>query len=116
MCSLFFTALIAAVLIGKLPKSLLWLYAGVCAIAFVIYWIDKRAARTGRRRTPETTLHLLALVGGWPGALMAQRYLHHKSVKLSFRVVFWITVLLNCGMLGLFLTPTGARMLRSMVY
>lgn len=113
VCSLFFAALAGAVLAGKLPKPLLWLHAGASVITFVAYWIDKRAAREGRWRTQESTLHLLALIGGWPGALMAQRHLRHKSAKLSFQVVFWATVLLNCSALGLLLTPTGTRALRS---
>lgn len=113
VCGLFFAALIAGALAGKLPMPLLWLYATASVIAFGAYWIDKRAAREGRWRTQESTLHLLALVGGWPGAWIAQRYLRHKSAKLSFRITFWATVLLNCGALGLLLTPTGARALRS---
>jgi uncharacterized membrane protein YsdA (DUF1294 family)/cold shock CspA family protein len=114
-CSLFFAALVAAVLTGKLPKPLLWLYSAASIVAFAAYWIDKDAARAGRWRTQESTLHLLALIGGWPGALMAQWRLRHKSAKLSFLVVFWITVLLNCGALGLLLTPSGARALRSVL-
>lgn len=113
VCGLFFAALTAGALAGKLPMPLLWLYAAASVVAFGAYWIDKRAAREGRWRTQESTLHLLALIGGWPGALIAQRHLRHKSAKTSFQVVFWATVLLNCSALGLFLTPTGARALRS---
>lgn len=113
VASLFFATLIAATLTGKLPLPVLWLYAAASFTAFVAYWIDKRAARKGRWRTKESTLHLLALIGGWPGALIAQQQLRHKSAKASFRFVFWITVLLNCGGLGLFLTPGGAHALRS---
>ena len=75
--------------------------------------LDKAAPRGGHRRTPENTLHLLALLGGWPGALVAQNRLRHKSSKTSFLAVFWITVLLNCVVLGLYLTPAGARALRA---
>lgn len=113
VCSLFFATLIAAALAGKLPMPLLWHYAAASLVAFVAYWIDKSAARAGRWRTQESTLHLLALIGGWPGALMAQWQLRHKSAKRSFQVAFWVTVLLNCSALGLCLTPTGARALRT---
>ena len=113
VASLFFVTLLAATLTGKLPPPVLWLHAAASFTAFVAYWIDKRAARTGRWRTRESTLHLLALVGGWPGALVAQQHLRHKSAKTSFRAVFWATVLLNCGALGLCLTPAGATLLRS---
>ena len=80
------------------PPSTLWIaaaYAGMSLLTFIIYAIDKAAARAQRRRTPESTLHLLALACGWPGALLAQQWLRHKSVKQPFRTVFWLTVVIN---------------------
>ena len=59
---------------------------------YAAYWWDKNQARTGGWRTAETTLHLLELIGGWPGAFIAQRRLRHKSAKISFLVVFWLIV------------------------
>ena len=67
-------------------------------VAFVAHGRDKRAARLGRRRTPERTLHLLELVGGWPGALLAMTVFHHKTRKASYFlvtaliVIAWIAV------------------------
>lgn len=113
LCGLFCVALIAATLTGKLPMPVLGLYAAASLVAFIAYWLDKNAARAGRWRTQESTLHLLSLIGGWPGALLAQRQLRHKSVKQPFQIVYWATVLLNCGALGLLLTPSGARALRA---
>jgi uncharacterized membrane protein YsdA (DUF1294 family) len=78
-------------------------YAIASVATFVAYAIDKRAARSNARRTPESTLHLLALAGGWPGALMAQAFLRHKTQKTSFRAVFWSTVAVNCAALVGFL-------------
>lgn len=75
-------------------------YFSASAIAFCAYAIDKAAARNSRRRIRENTLHLLGLIGGWPGALLAQKMLHHKSRKNNFQAVFWTTVLLNCCTLG----------------
>jgi uncharacterized membrane protein YsdA (DUF1294 family)/cold shock CspA family protein len=72
-------------------------YAGVSTVAFVAYAIDKSAAIQGRRRTPESTLHLLGLACGWPGALLAQQVLRHKTSKPTFVAVFWATVLANMG-------------------
>ena len=63
--------------------------------AYVMYARDKSAARQGRRRTPEATLLLLGLLGGWPAALIAQRRLRHKTAKTSFQVRFWLTVVAN---------------------
>jgi uncharacterized membrane protein YsdA (DUF1294 family) len=58
---------------------------------------ENAAAQNGDWRTSENSLHLLGLFGGWPGALIAQKFLHHKSKKRSFQVIFWATVLLNCA-------------------
>jgi uncharacterized membrane protein YsdA (DUF1294 family) len=72
-------------------------YGALSVVCFILYAIDKSAAVNGRWRTPESTLHLLALAGGWPGAILAQQWLRHKSSKLAFRIVFWCTVALNMG-------------------
>jgi uncharacterized membrane protein YsdA (DUF1294 family)/cold shock CspA family protein len=63
--------------------------------AFLAYALDKSAAIGGRWRISEQTLHLIALVGGWPGALLAQQLLRHKSSKPGFVAVFWGTVAIN---------------------
>lgn len=80
-------------------------YLGLSLITFGLYALDKAAARQGAWRTPEKTLHLLALTGGWPGALLAQQFLRHKSVKPSFRWVFWLTVLANVAAFSLLCSP-----------
>jgi uncharacterized membrane protein YsdA (DUF1294 family)/cold shock CspA family protein len=68
-------------------------------VTFFVYWGDKQAAERGAWRTPESSLHLLALVGGWPGAWWAQTLLRHKTSKDSFLSVYWTTALLNAGAL-----------------
>ncbi len=70
-------------------------YALTSVATFALYAFDKSAAIGRRRRVSERTLHLWALLGGWPGALAAQRLLRHKSSKRPFRAVFWLTVLAN---------------------
>lgn len=84
-----------------------FIYLAASMVTFVAYYIDKSAARKGRWRTQEGTLHMLALIGGWPGALVAQTVLRHKSRKQPFRVIFWLTVILNCAALAWLLTPGG---------
>jgi uncharacterized membrane protein YsdA (DUF1294 family)/cold shock CspA family protein len=69
----------------------------VSLATFFAYWHDKHAARRGAWRTSEQTLHVFALLGGWPGAWLAHRVLRHKSRKTSFRAVYRATVALHCA-------------------
>ena len=75
-------------------------YAVMSFVAFIAYANDKSAARQGKWRTPESTLHMLEFLCGWPGGWLAQRWLRHKSVKTSFRVVFFLMVVLNLAALA----------------
>ena len=75
-------------------------YAALSIVLFALYGLDKAAARRGGRRVPEVTLHLIAVAGGWPGALAAQRVFRHKTVKQPFRTVFWGTVVVNSAALA----------------
>ena len=72
---------------------------GGLAATAVAYRLYKSAAERNVWRTSETMLHVMALIGGWPGALVAQQAFRHKSRKLSFRLAFWTTVALNCAAL-----------------
>lgn len=72
-------------------------YLTLSLLAFLAYAFDKSAAVSGRWRTSEQTLHLFSLAGGWPGALLAQQLLRHKTSKQSFVATFWFTVVLNVG-------------------
>ena len=100
---------------GKLPVEVAWFYLAASLAAFLAYALDKSAARDGKWRTKESTLHLIGLAGGWPGALAAQRLLRHKSRKQSFQIVFWATVILNCCALAWFFSASGSVMLRSVL-
>ena len=74
---------------------MLAIYFGASVVAFLAYAFDKTAAVKGQWRTPENTLHICALAGGWPGALLAQQLLRHKTSKPSFVTAFWMTVVIN---------------------
>lgn len=104
-----------SVLFSRIPPHILALYIVVSVLTFIMYAFDKSAAKSGEWRTQESTLHLLSLAGGWPGALIAQKKLRHKSKKQSFRFVFWVTVLLNCGAFAWLFTPNGTATLRSLI-
>lgn len=100
-CVLVFAAVIGvAVATAKLPLYVVLVYAGLSVFTFVAYWLDKRKAKAGRWRTPESSLQFMALLGGWPGALLAQSYLRHKSQKRAFLTVFWFSVLVNLAALS----------------
>jgi uncharacterized membrane protein YsdA (DUF1294 family) len=75
-------------------------YGALSCMAFLLYRHDKNAAQTGRMRTRDRTLHLIDLLGGWPGGLFAQDRLRHKTRKATFQFVFWATVAINCALLG----------------
>lgn len=93
-----FVAVYAAVAIRwGLSLPILFTYLGLSVVTVFAYAFDKSAAMSGRWRTAENTLHLLSLAGGWPGALLAQQLLRHKTNKQSFVFAFWVTVLLNVG-------------------
>jgi len=104
-----------AVPLAQMEPLVIALYLVASTLTFIIYAVDKSAAQRGAWRTSESTLHLLALAGGWPGALVAQQKLRHKSQKQSFRAVFWVTVLLNCGAFIWLFTPTGKAALHSLL-
>lgn len=70
------------------------------AVAFVLYGIDKRRAVKEKPRVNERTLHILAFAGGWPGAYLGSRLFRHKTLKLSFRAVFWVAVSLHLLVIG----------------
>lgn len=112
----FFLVIVSvSVLTARIPPLVLALYIGASLLTFIMYAVDKSAARNGAWRTQESTLHVLSLAGGWPGALVAQQKLRHKSKKQSCRSVFWLTVLLNCGVFVWMFTPTGADTLTTLI-
>lgn len=97
----FLLLLTALTLTGSLPAAIPAAYLAASGATFALYAWDKRAARAERRRIRESTLHLLGLFGGWPGAAFAQTVLRHKSQKRPFLWLFRATVLINCLALAL---------------
>lgn len=83
----------------------LW-YTFFGLLTMIIYWVDKYAAKHDFERVPERTLHILELIGGWPGALLAQRLFHHKCSKVSYQHSFQIIIPLN--VLGAFYFAYGS--------
>lgn len=90
-----------------------WLYAylPLSILTLMIYGKDKYAAIKGKWRTPELWLHIISLIGGWPGALLGRSWLRHKSQKQPFTAVFWLSVVVNASLFVGSLTPQGQELL-----
>lgn len=108
---LFLAAISLAWMLGYLPINLLYAYWGLSTLTFLVYANDKRKAQKGAWRTKESSLHLLALLGGWPGAAFAQQFLRHKSQKRAFRSAFWLSIILNISLFTWLNSPRAAKYL-----
>lgn len=93
------------------PKTLLLFLVfhafSINITTFVAYYVDKRAAMRHAWRVPENTLHVLEFLGGWLGALLAQKILRHKTSKKSFQKVFWLMIFLEFAAIGIILKYLG---------
>ncbi len=81
------------------PGWLKYVFVLINLVTLFGYWRDKKAAEQQAWRTQESTLLLLGLVGGWPAAFVAQHWFRHKNRKVSFQLLFWLTVLLHTSAL-----------------
>ena len=87
------------VISSKLHPMIVLLYIGLSISTFITYAIDKSKSINNTYRISEKTLHMLSLLGGWPGAIIAQETLRHKSKKESFRSIFYMTIIFNIALL-----------------
>jgi uncharacterized membrane protein YsdA (DUF1294 family) len=92
--------LVAAGVWFGISRRVPWFFgalAGINVATVLLYGYDKAVAGGRRTRVPETVLHLLALLGGSPAALLGQAVFHHKTVKPSFQRMFWLIVVVQLG-------------------
>jgi len=89
------------------------IYLAASAMTYIAYARDKSAAKTGKWRTKEVTLQLFSLFGGWPGAILAQGLLRHKSRKLRFQIVFWLMLSVNLTVFILYYSDRAMSLLLS---
>jgi uncharacterized membrane protein YsdA (DUF1294 family)/cold shock CspA family protein len=106
---LFLAAMVLGWLFAKIPTIVALAYGAMSVLAILLYGVDKSAAVNNRWRIKESTLHFVGLIGGWPGALLAQGIFRHKSKKMEFQSAFWVTVVFNCvGLAWLLVTGKAA--------
>ena len=80
-------------------RFLLYYLLAVNAITYLVYWWDKRRARSGKRRVSERELLLWALAGGSPAAALAMNRHRHKTQKRSFRLWFLGVVVVQAALI-----------------
>lgn len=106
VCAIF-VALGCLAVVQLIPSWILLGYVAMSVLTYAVYGHDKTRAVTGGRRVAEKNLHLLELLGGWPGALVAQHYFRHKNRKASYQGMFWTMVLLNSVLLAVVALVSG---------
>ena len=83
---------------------LLFCIIGVNVITFVVCGIDKLKAKKGKWRVPETTLLLLAIVGGSVGAWCGVKVWHHKTMHAKFKYGIPLIIAMQAGLLVCLMT------------
>ncbi|WP_416189894.1 DUF1294 domain-containing protein [Neisseria sp. CCUG17229] len=88
--------------VTAVSKILAGVYFAVSIVSYLMYKFDKQIAQTTKKkrqtyqgRIPEKNLHILDALGGWPGALVSRTVYQHKTSKISFIRIFWLTVAIN---------------------
>ncbi|CAK2069092.1 CSD domain-containing protein [Vibrio crassostreae] len=113
--SSFLVAATASIIVFKGELLLIPLYLILSIFTYFMFAWDKQAAQNGSWRTQESTLHILSLLGGWPGALFAQFLLRHKSRKQPFKFILWVTILLNVGGFVWLFTESGRNLIQGLL-
>ncbi|MGL6313946.1 DUF1294 domain-containing protein [Vibrio sp. WXL103] len=113
--SSFLVAATASVVLFNGQLLLIPLYLLMSIFTYLMFAWDKQAAQRGNWRTSENTLHMLSLLGGWPGALLAQFVLRHKSKKQPFKFILWCTIILNIGIFLWLLSESGRGLIQGIL-
>lgn len=114
-CVIYLVLASVALVMFNGEKMFLVLYLGMSLLTYAMYAVDKNAAKKGNWRTSENTLHVLSLLGGWPGALFAQNQFRHKSKKQPFKTILWITIFMNIGAFTWTFTSSGTMFVQNII-
>lgn len=82
-------------------KYVIIFLVAITLFTFIVYGIDKRKAKKGRWRIPESTLLLLAVIGGSIGAYLGMKVWHHKTRHKKFKYGIPAIIVLQVCVLGL---------------
>ena len=69
-------------------------------LTFIVYGNDKRKARKNKWRTPESTLLMLAFIGGAYGAWLGMRVFRHKTKHWKFKILVPLFLILQLALAG----------------
>lgn len=114
-CVIYLVLASVALVMFNGEKMFLVLYLGMSLLTYAMYAVDKNAAKKGNWRTSENTLHVLSLLGGWPGALFAQNQFRHKSKKQPFKTILWLTIFVNIGAFAWTFTSSGTMFVQNII-
>ena len=76
-------------------------------IAYIVYGIDKLKSKKGKRRIPESTLLLLAIIGGSIGAWCGVKFWHHKTMHKKFKYGIPLIIAIQIGVCLYLITKAG---------
>ncbi len=93
MIVLLLLVIISAVLIYLIPFHISLLSINV--LAFIAFGADKYKSKSNSYRTSESLLLALCLMGGWIGGAFAMFTFRHKTRKISFLLLWLLTVVAN---------------------
>ena len=86
-------------------RFIIYYFLIINALTLLVYGVDKLKAKRGRWRIAESTLLLLAVMGGsigaWLGMKMWHHKTHHKKFKYGIPVIFFLQVASLCYVLYL---------------
>ncbi|WP_233078752.1 DUF1294 domain-containing protein [Rheinheimera soli] len=110
---LFFVLLLLSLLAGSFVFTMPLFYLEASLFTYWLYQIDKKLACNGQQsRLPEESLQMFSLIGGWPGAWLAQKRLHHKVHKAPFQREFRFVIYGNSCFLLWLLSDSGSAFLQ----
>ena len=87
-------------------KTILLLFVAVNLISFALYGLDKQKAKKGLWRIRESTLLLVAALGGSLGALLGMEVFRHKTKHWQFKVLVPVFLVLHIA-LAVWLVKSG---------